>query len=334
MAFVLPTTEALAKDSAGTQGDRAYGPSGDSGLSQANRSKVDCLKLAADTSSGSAGASTAAASDESPVKTAISETARKYEDAFRKGDASALAQMWAENGTYVYSDGNSFNGRAEIERFFQDYFKQADSAKNIEIVVETVKPIGSKGAVEKGVANIKDVNGKLLSTAPYTVIHVNNDGKWEMASVTEQPARYFDNALEKLRWLNGEWSGKGAEGEATLSTRWMADRHFLVATFRVKSKSGETHEDMQVIGVDPRSRRIVSWLFDSEGGYGRGIWSTDGTTWAVDVLRTSADGRTMTVRNLLKPQGSDVFVWRSIGRSLDGLLIPDSDSITVNRIHL
>lgn len=294
------------------------------------------IRLAAgDSSSVSSETSTSTTTEsESPVKTAISETARNYESAFRNGDSAGLAQMWAENGTYVDSDGNTFNGRAEIEKVFQNYFKIKDSAKNIEIVIDTVKPIGTKGAVEKGVAKIKDVNGKLLSAAPYTVIHVNNDGKWEMASVTEEPALYFDNALEKLRWLLGEWSGKGSEGEATLSTRWMADQHFLIAIFRVKSNDGDRHEDTQIIGVDPRSRKIVSYLFDSEGGFGRGVWSTDGKTWAIDMVRRSSEGRRIKSRSLLQPKDSDVFVWKTTGRSLDGLLIPDSETITVNRIHL
>ena len=271
---------------------------------------------------------------DSAVQAALSETARNYESAFRKGDAAALAQLWAENGKYVDGDGNSYNGRAEIERTFQDYFKQSGSAKNIEIAIESVKPIGSNGALETGVARVKDDSGKLLSTAAYSVIHVNNDGKWQMASVSEARPQYFDNLLEKLRWMSGEWSANGAGGEATLSTRWQANQHLLVATYRVKTKTGETHEDMQIIGVDPGSRRIVSWLFDSEGGVGRGVWSTNGKTWAVDQIRTSADGRRVRSRSLLQPRGSDTFVWKSTGRSLNGLLIPDSDTITVNRIHL
>lgn len=311
-AFLLPQFggQAFAKESSDKPGATVIAAS-DKGASNAGTTETDSVMM-----------------------TAISEGARKYETAFRNGDSAALALMWAENGTYVDSDGNSFNSRAEIESVFQKYFKQKDSAKNIEIVIGSVKPIGTTGAVEKGVAKIKDINGKLLSAAPYTVIHVNNNGKWEMASVSEEPAQYFDNGLEKLRWLSGEWSGKGPGGEATLSTRWMADQHFLVATFRIKGKDGDTHEDLQVIGFDPRSRRIVSWLFDSEGGFGRGVWSTDGKTWAVDQIRTSSEGRRIKSRSLLQPNGSDVFVWKSTGRSLDGLLIPDSDAITVNRIHL
>ncbi len=277
---------------------------------------------------------TTSAESDSPTKTAISETAKNYENAFRKGDASGLAQMWAENGTYEDSDGRTYNGRAEIERLFQNFFKRPENSRNIEIVIGSVKPLGSTGAIERGVAQVKDSNGKLLSAAPYTVIHVNNGGKWEMASVSEAPARYFDNVLDKLRWFNGEWSAKGSEGEATLSNRWMSERHFLVSTFRSKTKSGESRDDMQVIGVDPRTRRIVSWVFDSDGGYGSGVWSTDGKAWAVDLVRTSADGRRMTSRNIMKPQSSDAFIWTTKGRTIDGLQIPDSDSITVNRIHL
>jgi uncharacterized protein (TIGR02246 family) len=269
-----------------------------------------------------------------PVESQIKENARAYADAFSKADAAALAAMWVKNGTYLDAFGNRFDGQAEIERCFNDYFKQADADKNLEIRVESVQSLGDKGALENGVSLIKDASGKVLSEAPYTVVHVLDNGKWEMASVSEQGARYYDNPLEKLRWMSGEWSAKGTGGEASLSTRWMAEHHFMVTTFRVKTNNGETHEDTQVIGVDPRRRAIVSWIFDSEGGFGHGYWSTDGKRWVVDMRRTSPDGKRTEARNYLEPKDSDTFTWRSTGRRLNGLLIPDSDSITVNRIHL
>lgn len=270
----------------------------------------------------------------SGLESAIKASAKAYEEAFAKADAAAIAAMWAENGTYVDSSGNKYDGRAAIERCFKEYFKQPDASKNLEIRVDSVRALGDKGAIENGMSRVKDSNGNVLSVAPYTVIHVNNNGKWEMAAVNEEPAQYHDNLLDKLRWMSGEWSAKGSGGEATLSSRWMADRHFMVSTFRVKTNGGETHEDTQVIGVDPRRRAITSWIFDSEGGYGRGYWSTDGKGWAVDMVRMSPDGRRTEARNYLEPKDSDTFTWRSTGRKLNGLLIPDSDSITVNRIHL
>jgi uncharacterized protein (TIGR02246 family) len=272
--------------------------------------------------------------DSSGVESSIRASAKLYQDAFARSDAAAIAAMWAENGTYVDSMGNTHNGRAEIQKVFEGYFNQPDNSKNIEIAIDSIRAFGDKAAVEKGTTKIKDANGAVVAAAPYTVVHVNNNGKWEMATVTEQSAQFFNNLLDKLHWMSGEWSAKGAEGEATLSTRWMADRHFMVAKFHVTTKSGESHEDMQVIGVDPRRRRIISWIFDSEGGHGRGVWSTDGKRWAVDIERVSPDGQRTEARNYLEPKGSDAFTWRSTGRKLNDLAIPDSDTITVNRIHL
>lgn len=271
---------------------------------------------------------------DSKVVAAVKEQAKAYEDAFRGGDAGALAALWAENGTYSDSDGNTYNGRAEIEKLFQSYFQQADAAKNIEIEISSVRTIGDKAAIEKGVAKIKDGSGKLLSEAPYTVVHLNDDGKWQMASVTEQRGRFYNNLLEDLSWLSGEWSAKGPGGEANLSSRWMADKRFLIARFQVKTTSGEQREDLQIIGVDPGRKAIVSWIFDSEGGYGRGVWSNDGKKWAVDMTRTAPGGMRMQARNYLERKDNDTFTWHSTDRQVEGLLVPDSDTITVNRIHL
>lgn len=268
------------------------------------------------------------------VDAAIRAAAKSYEEAFARADAAALAAMWVENGSYVDSAGITCNGRAEIEKFFSDYFKQTDAKKNLEIKIDSIRALGDNAAIEKGTSLIKDENGKVVSSAPYTVVHVNNNGKWEMATVDEGRAQYYDNPLDKLRWMSGEWSAKGSEGEASLSTRWMADHRFLVAKFQVRTKGGESHEDLQVIGVDPRRRSIVSWIFDSQGGYGRGFWTTDGKRWSVDMVRTTPDGVRLEAKNVLELQGSDAFTWRSTGRKLNGLAIPDSDTITVNRIHL
>jgi len=278
--------------------------------------------------------SASASSVDAGVESAVRASAKSYEAAFAKGDAAALAAMWAENGTYTDDVGNVYTGRAEIEQVFKAYFKDDKADRNLTIDIKSIKALGDKAAIERGIAQVKDINGKLMSAAPYTVIHVNNNGTWEMASVNEAPAQFYNNLLEKLGWMSGEWQAKGPGGEANLSTRWAADKHFMVAKFHVKTKDGEQLEDMQIIGVDPGKRAIVSWVFDSEGGYGRGIWSTDGKRWAVNMVRTSPEGMRMTARNILEPKDSDSFVWKSTNRRLNGLAIPDSDSITVNRIHL
>ncbi len=280
----------------------------------------------------------AGASVESGFDSAIRARANDYVHAFSIGDAKALAALWTPDGVFIDQTGHEYAGRDQIEGLFKDFF-QNNRARTLALNISSIKPAGDKAAIEKGTSSVKDESGKVLSSAPYTVVHVNNNGVWEMASVVEHDSGPTasapdSNPLDDLRWLSGEWSAQGSGGDANLSAKWVADKHFLVAKFIVKDKSGEQHEDLQIIGVDPRKGGVIAWLFDSEGGSGRAFWNKSGKSWIVDTMRVSPEGRRMRSRNVLEQSDNDSFTWKSTNRAVDGAKVPDSEPITVKRIHV
>lgn len=277
-------------------------------------------------------------SKESGFDSAIRARADEYVQSFAKGDAKALAALWTPDGVFIDQKGREYAGRDQIESVFKDYF-QKNKARGFSLNISSIKSLGEKAAIEKGTSSVKDESGKVLSSAPYTVVHVNINGVWEMASVVEHGSGPVasvrqNNPLDDLRWLSGEWTAQGSGGDASLSAKWMADRRFLVARFIVKDKSGEQHEDLQVIGVDPRRGAVISWLFDSEGGSGRAFWSKGAKGWVVETMRFSPEGRRMSSCNVLEQSDTDSFTWRSTNRVVDGAKIPDSEPITVKRINV
>src|SRR5690606_4732441 len=90
-------------------------------------------------------------------------------------------------------------------------------------------------------------------------------------------------------------------------------------------------EGTQIIGWDPDKQTIRSWLFDSEGGFGVGIWTQKENQWTIRTLQVLANGEKASGINIMTKVDDDTFTFRSLGREVDGILLPGIDEITVVR---
>jgi ketosteroid isomerase-like protein len=63
-----------------------------------------------------------AANQQKADRDAIFNNAKTFVDAFERGDAKAVAGLWADDGDYVDLVGRQLQGRAAIENEFQDFF--------------------------------------------------------------------------------------------------------------------------------------------------------------------------------------------------------------------
>ena len=62
-------------------------------------------------------------------KAAIQKNAEAFIEAFQKGDAKALAGSWTPDGDYTTLTGRHMKGRGEIEKAFNEFFKQNKDLK-------------------------------------------------------------------------------------------------------------------------------------------------------------------------------------------------------------
>lgn len=90
-------------------------------------------------------------------------------------------------------------------------------------------------------------------------------------------------------------------------------------------------EGTQIIGWDAAEGQIRSWVFDSEGGFGSGVWNRVGNQWIVKTVSTLADGSRGSATNVYTLVGDGVYRWKSVDRQLNGELLPDIDEVTVHR---
>ncbi len=90
-------------------------------------------------------------------------------------------------------------------------------------------------------------------------------------------------------------------------------------------------EGIQIIGWDPIQQKIQSWVFDTDGGFGSGLWSKKGDSWEVGMNYTLNDGTKATGTNIYTKVDNNHYRFASIDRKLNGEAIPNIEPVTVTR---
>ncbi len=262
------------------------------------------------------------------IRAAIS----SYKTAFDKGDAKAVAGHWTPEGEFTPPGGDTIKGRAALEKNFAGYFKETPQAK-IEIQSIDIRLISPGVALENGVAEVI-LPEQEPSVTEYTAVHVKTPEGWKMDNVTETavmaPQSHYEQ-LKPLEWMIGTWVDEGDDGSVETVCKWTKNKNFMTRSFKVHIEGRVALEGTQIIGWDPDKQTIRSWLFDSEGGFGVGIWSQNGNRWTVRNLQVLANGEKATGVNIMTKIDENSFTFRSLGREVDGELLPGVDEITIVR---
>ena len=88
----------------------------------------------------------------------------------------------------------------------------------------------------------------------------------------------------------------------------------------------------QRIGWDPLTKQIKSWVFDSEGGYGDGLWTRNGNQWVIKSTGVMTDGRIASATQTLTPVGTNSARWTSTQRTIgDQSIAEPAEYVLVRR---
>ena len=265
---------------------------------------------------------------------AIRKVSAEFARAVSAGDAKAVAAFWTETGEYRADAAAPIQGRAALEKAYADFL-----AKRPKVVAEAktdaIRFLGQDTALEEGTFTVRptDPAGPAV-TRHYSTLYAREGGQWKFALVKEWAPDVAGADLTDLAWLVGTWATKQGDREATTTYEWAGDKKFLKAHFTVKdAKAGkELASGVQVIGVDPATRTIRSWLFGSDGAIGEANWSWDGEQWTIESTGTLADGGSTTARNFLRRTAADAFTWQSVLRTDNGQRLPDIAPVKVARV--
>jgi uncharacterized protein (TIGR02246 family) len=267
-----------------------------------------------------------------PPDRAIRFSVREFTEAFNRGDAKAIGALLTDDCDYGDGVGNIYHGRDEIEKEYADFFAANPGAK-IKIDISSIRLPGPGTAIEDGTSTVTLANGP-ASEVQYRVLHVRQNGQWLMTSIRESvdetPSHYAN--LRDLEWLIGNWVARGSDRQVYTSFQWMDNKNFLQRTYTVKMKEGVVLSGLQIIGWDPAARCVMSWTFDSTGGYGHGVWRPVEKGWSITSTGIMADGTAVSSTENTTKIDDDHFTWQSVNRTAQGTSLPDTEEIVVERV--
>ncbi len=279
-------------------------------------------------------AQVAAEEEVNPDKAAILANIEKYVESYNRRDTQTMANMWSPEA--IYTDprtGEGVMGRDAIKELFDEIFAGEEDAKLV-VALDSIDFVSPNVAIEKGAAVVTYSEHPAEETI-YTAVHVKRDGQWLLDRVSEEevplppPSNY--EHLQPLEWMIGTWIDQDETTAIETHCEWTRNNNFITRSFTLTTRDGVEMSGMQIVGWDAANNQIRSWVFDSNGGFGDGMWTADGDNWIIQATGTLPDGRKTSATNLLKKIDDDSFTWQSINREADGELQPNIDEVLVVR---
>ncbi|WP_425619213.1 SgcJ/EcaC family oxidoreductase [Anatilimnocola sp. NA78] len=276
---------------------------------------------------------TARAADQAAEEAKIRQAVAGYVTAFNQGNAKALAALWSPEAVYSNPDsGEQVVGREAIEKQFAAIFAAAKGAK-LEAKTESIKFVSPNVAVEQGTAKVLSPMGEPEESG-YSAVYVKRDGEWLLDRVTEETPPVVQSNyehLKQLEWMVGTWLDQDEQATIETNCHWAKNQNFLVRSFTISARDRINLSGMQIIGWDPAAKKIRSWVFDSNGGFGEGSWNKRGNAWHVQTSGVSADGRKVSSVNVITQVNNDQFTWQIVNGQIGDELLPNIDEVLVVR---
>jgi uncharacterized protein (TIGR02246 family) len=270
---------------------------------------------------------TAASSDEALLR----EGSRAFEAAFNKGDAKAIAALWAEDGDYHDEDGEIYKGRDAIAKVYLQFFA-ANPESKIRIVIDSLRLVNDSAAIEDG-RSIATTSSGAPAISKYSVVHVKAGGKWLMSTVrdtrVETPSTYAQ--LEDFEWLIGNWVAEENGSKTVYECRWVANKSFIERKYVVTHADQSVSGGLQIIGWNAQDGCVQSWNFASDGGHSIGKWQAQEKGWAAEVSGMTGQGVSTSALNTFTKLDDNACTWQSIRRRIGDQDLADTDEVVIKR---
>jgi hypothetical protein len=149
----------------------------------------------------------------------------------------------------------------------------------------------------------------------FTAIWVKQDGKWRLSALREtaEATPPGNPQLQALAWLVGEWTGAADDAVILISWHWSDGGNYLVGEYVIHRDGQAVAGGSQRIGWDPVAKQFKSWIFDSQGVSGEGLWRADGKRWLVDSTHVTADGKRAKSTATYTPGDDETIIWEVAG---------------------
>jgi uncharacterized protein (TIGR02246 family) len=257
----------------------------------------------------------------------IRQAEKEYIAALNASNLDAIMAFWAVDADFIDEAGTLTTGKEALTALFKKSLPDRKGSKYAG-KTHSLKFLRPEVALEDGTLEVTDADGTKESSR-YAVVWTKTGDKWLIASARDLPTEVTDVPslaavqLKDLSWMIGEWADDSPNVDVTIKVSWATNRAFLLMDYVVK-RDGVDPNDVSVrIGWDALGGRIRSWTFDSNGGFGEGIWTKEGNKWLVGTVGVLPDGGTGGSTNIYEFVDDNRFVWRSVDRDVDGQPLAD-----------
>jgi uncharacterized protein (TIGR02246 family) len=265
-------------------------------------------------------------------KLAIDKLAKEMIAAFNNKDAAAIAANWTAEGEFVRNDGEPIRGRAEIQKAYAEYFKGLKGKHHLDFKADNLRFPSADTALTEVTMRLKNEEGEEVASSWRNTLLVREGGKWKVAIAREWDRDTgLDVGLKELAWLIGTWHAANKDREVTTVYKWDENKVFIRGKYTVKEGKKVIESGTQIIGKDNAEGVIRSWVFQSDGGFGGGVWTREGQKWSVDVYGVTAEGMELTATSIYIRVDPNTYTWQSVDQALDGVEIADTKPIKVKR---
>jgi uncharacterized protein (TIGR02246 family) len=266
------------------------------------------------------------------LETEAVKAAKQLSDAFNAGNADAVAAVFLPDGELIDDSGTVYLGHTEIKALVKA-FQEAYPGAKTDAQVESVRSVAGLVLVD-GTRVITDKDGKGLSVLRFATIWKKTEAGLKLASlrdVSEPLPPTPHEALEGLAWIVGEWINESGDSKVLLNYRWDETGNFIVGDINVTSGEQILMKSFQRIAWDASQGKYRSWTFDSDGGFGEGVWTATPNGLVMQNSAVGPDGMRGTATVKLLSDSKDRFTFQGIHRMSEGVEAPDYQYTVVRK---
>jgi uncharacterized protein (TIGR02246 family) len=267
---------------------------------------------------------------------AIRQQFKDFSQTFAKHNPEEMVNYWTADGTYLDpTTGQYVKGRDALIEEYKLWFNQ-NHANQAVVTPREINFLSPNEAGIQGDLKVSFSDNKPPKENAFAALMRKENGKWliqEARQITLKSAPTTSEELRSLAWLVGNWEDDDENVDIIHSTKWNKNKNMLIQHFSMSIYGQDVMDARQIIAWDPIEKKIRSWVFDSDGGFGQGTWYEHNGSWFIKNVYTLADGRKATAVNIYKKINDNSYTWASVGRDVNGEILPDIEPVTVTRIE-
>jgi uncharacterized protein (TIGR02246 family) len=277
----------------------------------------------------------AVAPGSNPQEAAIREQVQAFTKAYNVPDVDALTALLSDDAVIVDSSGTETRGKTAIGEMYAGEFENVPGIK-LESKVEEIRFLTPDVARVEGRSRLSSGTGDTNEFNRFSALMLRRDGRWLVAEIREYatPAQEITpyERLQELEWMVGDWVDEGDDNKISSNVRWADNKSFLIRTYNIEIRGEKASSGTMVIGWDPQTSQIKSWVFSAEGGHGEGLWTRTGEKqWVVKAHGVRHDGQPNSATQIHTILNKDVVKTSSIDRIIGGQIAPDIVDVVMVR---